>query len=113
MQKISCWEAFTGGPTKEALMTNLAIDVVLFFCVLAFVIGSVLAKAKRWPMMMTYISDEAEYWRKLAEGARREAERRINARSKQIMLKASQTYDRRANQATKEERGARIVSQAG
>jgi hypothetical protein len=94
-------------------MTNLAIDVVLFFCVLAFVIGSVLAKAKRWPMMMTYISDEAEYWRKLAEEARREAERRINARSKQIMLKASQTYDRRADQATKEERGARIVSQAG
>jgi hypothetical protein len=93
-------------------MTNLAIDLMLFFCVLAFVIGSVLAKAKRWPMM-TYISDEAEYWRKLAEGARREAERRTNDRWKQIMLKASQTYDRRADQATKEERGAHIVSQAG
>ena len=86
---------------------------MLFFCVLAFVIRSVLAKAKRWPMMMRYISDEAEYWRKLAERARREAERRINDRWKQIMLKASQTYDRRADQATKEERGAHIVSQAG
>ena len=83
---------------------------MLFFCVLAFVIWSVLAKAKRWPMMMRYISDEAEYWRKLAERARREAERRINDRWKQIMLKAS---DRRADQATKEERGAHIVSQAG
>jgi hypothetical protein len=94
-------------------MTNLAIELMLFFSVLAFVMGSVLVKAKRWPMMMRYISDEAEYWRKLAEEARRDAERRTNDRWKQIMLKASQNYDRRADQATKEERGARIVSQAG
>ena len=50
---------------KGRMMTNLAIDLVLFFCVLAFVIGSVLAKAKRWPMMMTCLSEEAEYWANL------------------------------------------------
>ena len=33
-------------------MSNWAIDVVLFFCVLTFAMCSVLAKAKRWPVMM-------------------------------------------------------------
>jgi hypothetical protein len=95
------------------MMPNLAIDLVLFFCVLAFVIGSVLAKAKRWAMMMTCLFEEAEYWGKLAREARRNARGRANVRAKQIMLKAAQNYDQRADQAAKVERGTRIVSQAG
>jgi hypothetical protein len=63
--------------------------------------------------MMTYISEEAEYWRKLARQARCHAEQSANVRSKQIMLQAAQNYDRRADQAAKAEGAARIVSQAG
>jgi hypothetical protein len=113
MQKISCWRSLQGEPYKGALMTSLAIELVLFFCVLAFAIGTVLAKARRWPMVMMHTSEEAEYWRKLAREARREVSRRSNDRSKRIMLSAAQTYDRRADQAAKEKGGARIVSQAG
>jgi hypothetical protein len=93
-------------------MTNLAIDLVLFFCVLAFATASVLSKAKRWPMMLTHVSEEAEYWRKLAREARHRGERTANARSRQTILKAAQTYDLRADQMAKEG-GARIVSPAG
>ena len=94
-------------------MTNLAIDLVLFFCVLAFSTGIVLSKAKRWPMMLTHIAEEVEYWRKLAREARHQAERTANARSRQIILKAAQTYDVRADQVAKAQGGARIVSPAG
>jgi hypothetical protein len=94
-------------------MTNLAIDLVLFFCVLAFATGIVLSKAKRWPMMLTHIAEEAEYWRNLAREARHRAERTANVRSRQIMLKAAQTYDLRAEQVTKAQGDARVASLAG
>ena len=88
-------------------MTNLAIDLALFFCVLAFATG------KRWPMMLTHIAEEAEYWRKLAREAQHRAERTANVRSKQIMLKAAQTYDLRAEQVTEAQGSARIASLVG
>ena len=94
-------------------MTNLAIDLVLFFCVLAFATGMVLSKAKRWPMMLTSIAEEAEYWRKLAREAQHQAARTANVRSRRVMLKAAQTYDLRAEQVTKAQGNARIASVAG
>jgi hypothetical protein len=59
------------------------------------------------------LSVEAEYWRKLAVAVRRRADGLTNSRSKQTMMNVAQAYERRADQVTKEERGARIVSQAG
>ena len=50
---------------------------------------------------MTQLTDPAEYWRKLAEQARREVERKTNPRSRQIMITLAQTYDRLANEAEK------------
>jgi hypothetical protein len=94
-------------------MTNLAIDLVLFFCVLAFSTVVVLSKAKRWPMVPTHCAQEAEYWRTLAREARRRAEQTANARSRQIILKAAQTYHLRADQVAKRQAGTRIVSPAG
>ena len=49
----------------------------------------------------TQLSDDAEYWRKLAEAARSKANRISNPRSKQTMLKVAHTYERRADQAEK------------
>ena len=94
-------------------MINLAIDLVLFFCALAFATGIVLSKAKRWPMMLTHFAEEAEYWRTLAREARHRAEQTANARSRQIILKAAQTYHLRADQVAKGQGGTRIVSPAG
>jgi hypothetical protein len=94
-------------------MASLVIDLVLFFCALAFAAGIVLSKAKRWPMMLTHIAEEAEYWRKLAREAQHRAERTANVRSRQIMLKAAQTYDLRAEQVTKAQGYARVASLAG
>jgi hypothetical protein len=50
---------------------------------------------------MTQLTDPAEYWRRLAEQARREAERKTNPRSRQLMITLAQTYDRLANEAEK------------
>ena len=50
---------------------------------------------------MTQFTNLAEYWRRLAEQTRREAERKTNARSRQIMITLAQTYDRLANEAEK------------
>ena len=50
---------------------------------------------------MTQLTDPAEYWRRLAEQAQREAERKTNARSRQVMITLAQTYDRLANEAEK------------
>src|SRR5436190_12014851 len=44
---------------RGRIMSNWAIDVVLFFCVLTFAMCSVLAKAKRWPVMMKCPCEEA------------------------------------------------------
>jgi hypothetical protein len=44
------------------------------------------------------LSDDAEYWRKLAEAARSKADRINNPRSKQTMLKVADTYERKADQ---------------
>jgi hypothetical protein len=81
--------------------------------VLAFATGIVLSKAKRWPMMLTHVAEEAEYWRKLARETQDRAERTANVRSRQIMLKAAQTYFLRAEQVTKAQGNARIASLAG
>jgi hypothetical protein len=94
-------------------MTKLAIDLVLFCCVLAFATGIVLSKAKRWPMTLTHFPEEAEYWRTLAREARHRAEQTVNARSRQVILKAAQTYHLRADQVAKGQGGTRIVSPAG
>jgi hypothetical protein len=50
---------------------------------------------------MTQLTDPAEYWRRLAEQARREAERKTNARSRQVMITLALTYERLANEAEK------------
>ena len=49
----------------------------------------------------TQISDDAEYWRKLAEAARSKADRISNPRSKQTMLEVADTYERKADQEKK------------
>jgi hypothetical protein len=41
----------------------------------------------------------AEHWRKLADAARGEAERTINARTRQMIVNMAQTYDRLAEEA--------------
>jgi hypothetical protein len=46
-------------------------------------------------------TDPAEYWRRLAQQARREAERKTNARSRQVMITLALTYERLANEAEK------------
>jgi hypothetical protein len=50
---------------------------------------------------MMPLTDPAEYWRRLAEQARREAERKTNARARQVMITLARTYERRANEAEK------------
>jgi len=64
-------------------------------------------------MTLTHFPEEAEYWRTLAWEARHRAEQTVNARSRQVILKAAQTYHLRADQVAKGQGGTRIVSPAG
>jgi hypothetical protein len=57
------------------------------------------------------LSVEAEYWRKLAVTARRRADGLTNSRSKQTMVNIAQAYERKADQAQKDE--ARPVTPSG
>jgi hypothetical protein len=59
---------------------------------------------------MAQLTDPAEYWRRLAEQARREAERKTNARSRQVMITLALTYDRLANEAEKKKPPSREPS---
>jgi hypothetical protein len=49
------------------------------------------------------LSVEAEYWRNLAVAARRRAGEVTNSRSKQTMINIAQAYERRADQAIKQD----------
>jgi hypothetical protein len=60
------------------------------------------ARTTRAPApLMTTQSGDAEYWRKRANEARREADRIHNFWSKQLILNVAYTYERRAEQAEK------------
>jgi predicted Rossmann-fold nucleotide-binding protein len=53
---------------------------------------------------MMQVSDDSEYWRRLAEEARSEAEQITKPRAKQTMLNVAETYDAMARRAEKKEK---------
>jgi hypothetical protein len=54
---------------------------------------------------MMQVSDDSEYWRRLAEEARSEAEQITHPRAKQMMLNVAETYDGMARRAEKKPAG--------
>ncbi len=54
---------------------------------------------------MMQVSDDSEYWRRLAEETRIEAEQITNPRAKQMMLNVAETYDGMARRAEKKPPG--------
>ena len=61
---------------------------------------------------MMQVSDDSEYWRRLAEEARSEAEQITKTRAKQTMLNVAETYDAMARGVRKPPRNEPAVKLA-
>ena len=58
-------------------------------------------------LRLRLVGANSEYWRRLAQEARSEAEQITNSRAKQMMLNVAETYDGMARRAEKKEKAAR------